>query len=279
MQPLPVRQSTPHCYARALFGACCLASALSACGGGGGGGDEIKPRPDAGGAQNSDAGPAIDVDGDGKPDVRSNVIDAPNDVRRALCSNEYETAVLDYDQLTRGSWQFNPGGSFVELPEPGYPCQAFRHDAMRPTPFDEGWTDAQDRDFVGFSEVSTISAAGYMTAQFRYFRTLIFVPSGTAPPTLTVEASGIDDALYLAIYNSANPEGLSPEDVGPSEAGVGACHGNGRASWDLARYLEPGEINMLLLVHADMSPATSALSSVQILAGGLPLQMVNCDGS
>jgi len=274
MQPLPVRQSTPHCYARALLGALCLASTLSACGGG----EEVKRRDDAGEPPESDAGPAIDVDGDGKPDVRSNVIDAPSDVRRALCSNEYETAVLDYDQLTRGSWQFNPGGAYVALPEPGYPCQGFLHDAMRPTPYDEGWTDAQDRDFVGFSEVSTVSAAGYVTAQFRYFRTLIFVPNGKAPRSLTIEASGIDDALYLAIYNSKNPAGLSPSDAGPSEEGVGACHGNGRASWDLARYLEPGEINMLLLVHADMSPATSALSSVQILADGLALQMVTCDG-
>jgi hypothetical protein len=58
---------------------------------------------------------------------------------------------------------------------------------------------------------------------------------------------------------------------------VGACSGNGKASWDLASQLKPGEINMLLLVHADMNPATSALSTVQVLADGLPLQMVSCE--
>ena len=274
MQTPPVWQSTPYCCARALLSALCVTSALSACGGDAA--VKRSPNNDDAGAEGSDAAPPEDIDGDGKPDIRATVIEAPSDVRRALCSNEYKTAVLDYDQLTRGSWQFNPGGGYLDLPEPGYPCRAFLYDAMRPTPFDEGWIDAQDRDFVGFSETSTITLPGYVTAQLRYFRTLIFVPDGKAPRTLTFEASGIDDALYLAIYNSTHPEGYSPTDAGPSDPEVGACHGNGQASWDLAGQLEPGEINMVLLVHADMSPATSALSAVQVLADGQPLQMVSC---
>lgn len=219
-----------------------------------------------------------DVDGDGEPDVRATVIKAPADVKRALCSNEYESAVLDYDKITRGSWQFNPGGAFVDLPEPGYPCRAFVHDAMRPSPLDERWTDAKDRDFVGFSEVSTISETGYLKAQFRYFRTLIFVPKNATLRSLTVTASGIDDALFLSVYNADNPMGNSPLSAGPSEEGVGACSGNGHAEWELANVVSKGQINMLLLVHADMSPATSRLDTVEVLANGEPIQMVSCGG-
>src|SRR5262245_52345935 len=76
---------------------------------------------DIGGSSKSSEAAAEDFDGDGEPDERATVIQAPADVKRALCSNEYESAVLDYDKITRGSWQFNPGGGFVELPEPGYP--------------------------------------------------------------------------------------------------------------------------------------------------------------
>jgi hypothetical protein len=253
-----------------------LLAALAACGGEAGG--EAVDRADAGNEQSDSAVLIEDFDGDGEPDLRSTVIEAPVDVQRALCTNEYETALLDYDKITRGSWQFNPGGSFVELGEAGYPCRAFLHDSMRPTPTDERWTDATDRDFVGFSETSTITAPGYLTAQFRYFRTLIFVPAGQRPSKLTVKVSGIDDALYLAVYNSANPTGVSPLDAGPSEQGVGACSGNGHAEWDIAGQIQPGAINMLLLVHADMSPATSSLDSVEVEADGQPIQMVSCEG-
>jgi hypothetical protein len=265
MKTLPVWQFTPYCSLHTLAGILVLGGALSACG------------DDVGGGRDTSRGAAAgDVDGDGQIDYRSAVIDAPDEVRRALCSSE--TAELDFDKLTRGSWQFNPGGGFMELPEAGYPCKAFLYDEMRPEPSDKRWTDAADADFVGFSETSTISAAGYMTAQFRYFRTLLFVPEGKRPAALTVKVTGIDDALYLAVYNSKYPEGVSPTDAGPSEEDVGACSGNGHADWDLTGYIEPGEVNTLLLVHADMSPATSSLDSVEVEADGLPIQMVSCEG-
>jgi hypothetical protein len=231
---------------------------------------------DTGGTSGSRSPATEDFDGDGEPDERATVIQAPVDVKRALCSNEYQSAVLDFDKITRGSWQFNPGGGFLDLPEPGYPCTAFMHDTMRPTPVDKRWTDAKDRDFVGFEETSTISSEGYLTAQFRYFRTLIFVPKNATLTSLSVKASGIDDALYLAVYNADNPEGTSPLDAGPSQEGVGACSGNGHAEWQLSKAIKKGQINMLLLVHADMSPSTSSLASVEILANGEPIQMVAC---
>jgi hypothetical protein len=271
--PRTLWPTIPHSPYRVRFsslGALCLLAA--ACGG-----ESASERGDDAGTERSDSAVQFeDFDGDGEPDLRSTVIEAPVDVQRALCSNDYQTAALSYDKITRGSWQFNPGGGFVELGEAGYPCRAFLHDGMRPTPTDARWTDATDRDFVGFSEVSTITAPGYNSAQFRYFRTLIFVPAGKRPSALTVHAAGIDDSLYLAIYNSTHPKGVSPVDVGPSELEVGACAGNGQATWNVTNYIEPGEINMLLLVHADMNPATSALASVEVEADGLAIQMVSC---
>lgn len=252
-----------------------LALALLACG------PSLGCMPDSEGGSpretSDDAAQGEDFDGDGEIDPRSTVIEASPSVRRALCTDEYATAELSYDTITRGSWQFNPGGGFVNLPEPGYPCRAFLYDSTRPSPFDARWTNAVDRDFVGFSESSAIIGTTYLAAQFRYFRTALFIPTGKRPSTLALRASGIDDALFVAIYNSTYPDGFSPNDAGPKEAEVGACSGNGQASWDFADYVEPGEVNVLLLVHADMSAATSSLTSVEIDADGQPIQMVSCE--
>jgi len=229
-------------------------------------------EPDA-----SSPDPVVDVDGDGRLNPRSQVINASIEVRRALCSNEYRKASLSFDRITRGSWQFNPGGGFKELGESGYPCRAFLYDDTRPAPDDPRWTEAKDRDYIEFQETSTLTKNGFVTAQFRYFRTLVFVPAGKRPTDLIVRAAGIDDALYLAVYNSDHPEGISPLDAGSYDPEVGACTGNGAVEWNIADHLIPGEINQILLVHADMNPVISSLASVEVESDGDSIQMVDCN--
>ena len=56
----------------------------------------------------------------------------------------------------------------------------------------------------------------YTDAQFRYFRSYIFVPTGANLKSLSVKARGIDDSVHLENTNSRYPKGTSPRDVGPS---------------------------------------------------------------
>ena len=80
------------------------------------------------------------------------MISAPAEVMQALCSDAYDSVKLSYSLVTRGSWQFNPGGAFVKLSQPGYPCHAFLEDQKaRPAVNDKRWSDAADGAFVGFS--------------------------------------------------------------------------------------------------------------------------------
>jgi hypothetical protein len=240
--------------------------------------DEADPSatlPDDAGAPEADAS-LVDsqvVDASNAPPV----ITAPPEVKQALCSDAYDSVKLSYSTVTRGSWQANPGGTFVKLAAPGYPCAAFLEEKkMRPADNDMKWTDAVDGAFLGFSEPSSISTTDYTFAQFRYFRSFIFVPAGANLTTLSVNAIGIDDSVYLELTNSRYPKGISPLDVGPSDPEVGACQGNGKGEWNLAKYMAEGEINVLLLVHADLAAATSTLLSVDVRADGAPIQLVSC---
>jgi hypothetical protein len=201
----------------------------------------------------------------------------PADAHQALCTDAYDSVTLDHPDLIRGSWQYNPGGPYVTLPESGYPCAAFLHDGnVRPRRDDPAWTDAANGEFLGFSESSTVPEAAYAVAQFRYFRSLVFVPKDAKLETLTVSALGIDDAVYLELFNSEYPDGVSPLDAGPSDPDVGACFGNDSASWDFKDYIVKGEVNVVFLVHADMNPATSTLTEVKLEANGEPIRLVSC---
>jgi hypothetical protein len=46
--------------------------------------------------------------------------------------------------------------------------------------------------------------------------------------------------------------------------------------WNLAKYMAEGEINVLVLVHADLAAATSTLVTVDVRADGAPIQLVSC---
>jgi hypothetical protein len=236
---------------------------------------DATPEPDAG-EEMTDAGPPLadaePADGSGPP-----VISAPPDVVQALCSDAYDSVQLTYSTVTRGSWQANPGGTPRKLAAAGYPCAAFLEEkATRPADDDPRWTDAVDGAFLGFSEPSIITTTDYEFAQFRYFRSFIFVPPGANLTSLSVDALGIDDSVYLELTNSRYPQGVSPRDVGPADPAVGACQGNGTGSWNLAKYMAEGEINVLLLIHADLAAVTSTLTSVDVRADGAPIQLVSC---
>jgi hypothetical protein len=205
------------------------------------------------------------------------VVSPPKEATQALCTDAYDSVKLAYANVTRGSWQLNPGGTSVQFAMPSYPCLAFLEEKKtRPPADDKRWTDATDGAFLGFNEVSTITTTDYTRGQFRYFRSFIYVPKGANLKNLSVSASGIDDSVYLELTNKRYPKGISPLDVGPSEMGVGACQGNGMGEWNLAKYIAEDEVNVLLLVHADLSAATSTLSSVDIRADGAPIQLVSC---
>lgn len=205
------------------------------------------------------------------------VIAPPMEVTEALCTSNYDSVRLSYANVTRGSWQINPGGPAIMLSAPGYPCAAFLEEReSRPAAADPRWTDAPDGVFLGFHEDSTIATTDYNRGQFRYFRSFIYVPRGANLRALTVTATGIDDSVYLELTNTRYPMGVSPQDAGPADPMVGACQGNGMGEWNLAPYIAEDEINVLLLVHADLAAATSTLSSVDIRADDMPIQLVSC---
>lgn len=216
----------------------------------------------------------VDANNDGGIPI---VISPPMEATMALCTDAYDSVKLSYANVTRGSWQVNPGGAAVQFTMPSYPCAAFLEEKKtRPAANDTRWTDAMDGAFLGFNEMSTITTVDYTRGQFRYFRSFIYVPKGANLQKLTVTATGIDDSVFLELTNTRYPKGISPLDVGPSEAGVGACQGNGMGEWNLAKYIAENEVNVLLLVHADLSAATSTLTSVDIRADGAPIQLVSC---
>lgn len=234
-------------------------------------------------ADDAGASDPPEADGGGEQDGAAGAEDAwvgpppPAEAEEALCTDAYDSVTLNHPDLIRGSWQFNPGGSYVTLPERGYPCLAFLHDAdVRPGMDDPGWTDAANGEFLGFSETSTVPESNYTMVQFRYFRSLVFVPEGAQVGSLLVSALGIDDAVHIQLFNSRYPEGVSPVDAGPSDPMVGACQGNNAGAWDFKDYIAEGEINAFLVVHADMNPATSTLTEVRIEADGAPIQIVSC---
>lgn len=234
-----------------------------------GGGPGDPPDQDGGGQE-------LDEDSGGEEDAWVGP-PPPVEAKQALCTDAFDSVVLNHPDLIRGSWQFNPGGPYVTLEESGYPCLAFLHDgAVRPTMDDPAWTDATNGEFLGFSERSTVPESNYKVAQFRYFRSLVFVPEGANVKSLTVSAIGIDDAIYVELFNSKHPDGVSPLDAGPSDPMVGSCYGNDSASWDFKDYFVEGEVNAVLVVHADMNPATSTLAEVRIEANGAPIQIVSC---
>jgi hypothetical protein len=251
--------------------------------------DAEEEQPDNDASQELDAGmepstatDAAETDADSQPDAAetedaSVEPPAPPRAKEALCTGDYGTIMFEHTALIRGSWQFNPGGPYVEMMEPGYPCAAFLQDGdVRPSLDDPNWTDTEDGEFVHFSEVSTVPESGYTVAQFRYFRSLVFVPEGAGLRSLTVSALGIDDAIHIELFNSKYPDGISPIDAGPSDPEVGACQGNDAASWDFQGYVVEGEVNVVLVVHADMNPATSTLAEVRIEADAAPIPLVSC---
>ncbi|HEX4348016.1 MAG TPA: hypothetical protein VHZ73_10610 [Vicinamibacterales bacterium] len=195
----------------------------------------------------------------------------------AFCSGNYATISVQRTAIIRGTWQYNPGGPYVTLPGPGYPCAAFSHDdATTPLADDDHWIAAPDGAFIGFRQSSVLTMTGYVQAQFRYFRTLVFVPSAFDVKTFTVAAQGVDDSVHIVIFNSKYPNGVSPTDAGPSDPTVGACGGFGDWSWDFKSYVQPGEINVFFLVQADLNPSTSSLVRVDLRANGAPIPLYDC---
>jgi hypothetical protein len=272
----------------ALLGGCVRVPAKKPSAVGGAGGGSVPGTAGGGGAgaggalgAGGNAGSAQEGDATGEtPDAAptSPVIDCNAEPERcALCSGNYASIPLTLTEPVRGGWQYNPGGPYVDLPVPGYPCAAFLYDGdVQPKPDDDHWVAAPNGESIGFSMLSSMVESGYRKAQFRFFRTLVFIPSTVAVDSFQVAAQGVDDSLHIVLYNSKHPDGVSPTDAGPSDPAVGACAGNGASTWDFKSYIQPGEVNVVLVVHADMSPAISSLQSVQITLNGAAIPLFDC---
>jgi hypothetical protein len=237
---------------------------------------------DAGDASDGGDGPGaivvVDARGD-VPDPVSPPVDCTAEPQRcALCTGRYEETQARESQLIRGSWQYNPGGPYVHLPVSGYPCAAFAYDGdVRPPMRDEHWVPAPNGDSIAFSADSTLPRSEYRDVQFRYFRSLVFVPADFNVAAFNVTVTGVDDSVRVILFNSKYPEGVSPKDVGPTDPVVGACAGNGDHDWDLVDYVKAGEVNIVLLIHADMNPSTSMLQKVEVKVNGAGISLFHCD--
>jgi hypothetical protein len=237
-------------------------------------GDTKRDEPGNGGLDGSNA--ILDVAPEADP--KGPILDCDKEPERcALCSGKYSTISLHYTETIRGTWQYDPGGVYVTLAAPGYPCSAFLHDgAVRPTLDDDRWVGAPQGDVIAFSTASTLTASDYRSAQFRYFRSLVFVPASVQIDSFRVTTTGVDDSVHLVLYNSKYPNGISPADAGPSDPDVGACAGNGDSSWDFKGYAQAGEINVVLIVQADMSPTVCALGKADITVNSSPIPLFDC---
>jgi hypothetical protein len=225
------------------------------------------------GHPSSDADPRSE-----NPEPTSPTVDCNVDPERcAFCTGQYTTISLNGNETVRGTWQYNPGGKYVSLPVAGYPCAAFLYDGpVRPSPDDDHWVGAPDGALITFSMTSTIPTTDYRIAQFRYFRSLVYLPPTPKIDSFRVMVTGVDDSVHLVLYNSKYPSGVSPTDAGPSDPRVGACAGNGDNAWDFASYVQPGEINVVLIVQADMSPDICSLGRTDITVNGASVPLYDC---
>jgi hypothetical protein len=200
-----------------------------------------------------------------------------NPERCAFCTAEYPTIQVHRAESMRGTWQANPGGAPVMLPVSGYPCAAFLYDGpVRPAADDDHWVGAPNGQFINYSVTSTLPVSDYRYAQFYYFRSLVYVPPGTTISSFRVVVGSVDDSVKLILFNSKYPNGVSPTDAGPSDPAVGACNGNGGASWDFKDYAQAGEINLVLIIHVDLSPTVSSISQSDITVNGQELPLFDC---
>lgn len=195
-----------------------------------------------------------------------------------MCAAQALPADTVRNAVAQTSWQVAPQGPGIMLDQSGYPCSAFKHDApVRPSIEDEGWTSASPKPTLGFSKKSKVPKTGYRQVLYRYYRTQLYVGDKFRLKSLTLSAKGIDDSLHWVVFNSKHPKGISPDNAGPSAEGVGTCQGNGSARWDLSKVIARGEVNTVMLVHAEMQPPTTGLGDVRITANGRPIDFVTCD--
>jgi len=201
-------------------------------------------------------------------------------VATALCTSHYSQISYSATGTIRGTWQYNPGGVHVSIPggtfSTTYPCGVFRYDGnVRPSMSSPSWVSAPNGQFVSFSETSTISTP-WSQARFRYFRSLVYVPTSAAYASLKVRVTGVDDSAQLVLFNADHPQGISPSAAGTSDATVGACVGNGSKDFDFTAFVKKGAVNAFLLMHADLNPSTSRLTSADVLADGVSIQTYDC---
>src|SRR5438552_1989448 len=92
-----------------------------------------------------------------------------------------------------------------------------------------------------------------------------FAGSDASTPSFVGGDAGIDDSLKAYVYNSKYPGGASPDwAASPGGAGAGVCQGNGTLTFDFGPYVQRGEVNAVVLAHADLNCAISALDAVDI---------------
>jgi hypothetical protein len=106
------------------------------------------------------------------------------------------------------------------------------------------------------------------------------VPATGPLDNLELRASDIDDSLKVYIFNSKSPSGISPSWSGnPESADEGICQGNGAMTVDLAPFVQRGELNGIVLAHADLNCAVSSLGSVDLFTSGVEVSIVGCPGA
>jgi hypothetical protein len=213
--------------------------------------------------------PVSAVTSEERPDEETPVFGETSSKPAELCDGKLEGRREEL-KVVRSSWQFHPGTSFTDFNGvPGYPCKAFDF-ARAPAMTDLTWTNAPSGKSIAFSEASTFCASPpnptYSKGQFRYFRALVWIPKAGTTKDLTLRAEGIDDSLQVVVHNSKGSSTV-------------VCQGNGSLSVDLAPHLAAGEINAVLLAHADLNCAVSALTSVDLLSEGAPVDIVGCPGA
>jgi hypothetical protein len=206
------------------------------------------------------------------------VVDCSHDPERcAFCTGNYATVTINEPVPMRGTWQFNPGGPSVMLADPGFPCSAFLHDGpVRPSPDDDHWVGATKGDSIGYSTSSTLTTSDYRSAQFSYFRTMVFLPASLTVDSFRVLITGVDDSARVLLFNSKYPQGISPSDAGPSDPAVGACVGYMDGAWELKSYVQVGEVNVVLVIQVDLKPTVSALNSGDVTVNGAELPLYDC---
>jgi hypothetical protein len=175
---------------------------------------------------------------------------------------------------TRTPWQMHDGPEVTEYNPLGlmpFSCLPMRRGdkceynvATLPSEGDPRWWPAPNAETIEFllepSRVCEAPITCRIFGDFTYFQTFVNVPANLEVTEFTLSFSGVDDGVRVTIFNSEHPGGI----VAPGSY----VYLGGSGTENLAPYIQPGEINRVVLTQVDDCCALNRLESAVVVLNG-----------